>query len=133
MQTSGMNRHTGKALEGFDHLRQSVADILSTRKGTRVMRREYGSDLAGLVDRPMNASLITAIYTETADALYRWEPRLRLGRVEGDLSGFAEGRIVLTLIGVYVPDGRQVYVDDIVLEWRRPRARLAHRAATSSG
>ena len=58
MQTSGMNRHTGKALDGFNHLRQSVADILSTRKGTRVMRREYGSDLAGLVDRPMNASLI---------------------------------------------------------------------------
>jgi phage baseplate assembly protein W len=50
----------------------------------------------------------------------RWEPRLRLRRVEADLSGFAEGRIVLTLIGVYVPDGRQVYVDDIVLEWRRP-------------
>ena len=120
MQTSGMNRHTGKALEGFDHLRQSVADILSTRKGTRVMRRDYGSDLAGLVDRPMNASLITAIYTETAEALYRWEPRLRLRRVEADLSGFAEGRIVLTLIGVYVPDGRQIYVDDVVLEWRRP-------------
>jgi phage baseplate assembly protein W len=120
MQTAGMNRHTGKALEGFDHLRQSIADILSTRKGTRVMRREYGSDLAGLVDRPMNASLITAIYAETAEALYRWEPRLRLRRVEADLSGFAEGRIVLTLTGVYVPDGRQVYGDDLVVEWRRP-------------
>ena len=120
MQTAGMNRHTGKALEGFDHLRQSIADILTTRKGTRVMRREYGSDLVGLVDRPMNASLITAIYAETAGALYRWEPRLRLRRVEADLSGFAQGRIVLTLIGVYVPDGRQVYVDDLVVEWRRP-------------
>jgi uncharacterized protein len=120
MQTAGMNRHTGKALEGFDHLRQSIADILSTRKGTRVMRREYGSDLAGLVDRPMNASLITAIYAETAEALYRWEPRLRLRRVEADLSGFAEGQIVLTLTGVYVPDGWQVYGDDLAVEWRRP-------------
>src|SRR3982751_4032251 len=99
MQTSGMNRHTGKALEGFDHLRQSVADILSTRKGTRVMRREYGSDLAGLVDRPMNASLITAIYTETAEALYRWEPRLRLRRGEAELSGFAGGGGVGVLMG----------------------------------
>ena len=46
----GMSAVTGKPLEGLDHLRQSIADILSTPIGTRVGRREYGSLLAELVD-----------------------------------------------------------------------------------
>lgn len=119
MQTSGMNRRTGKALAGFDHLRQSVEDILSTRLGTRVMRRDYGSDLPGLVDRPMNAALVTALYAATAGALARWEPRLRLKKIEADLSGFAEGRIALSLLGLYVPTGVTVAFDSIALELRR--------------
>lgn len=39
---SGMSRHTGAALDGADHLAQSVADILGTPIGSRVMRRDYG-------------------------------------------------------------------------------------------
>jgi len=118
MQVAGMSRQNGKRIDGFDHLRQSIADILSTKKGTRVMRRDYGSNLFGLVDRPMNASLITAIYCETAGALYRWEPRLRIRRVEADLSDYMNGHITLTVIGVYVPEGREITVDDIVVNLR---------------
>ena len=34
-----MNRTTGTAISGLEHLRQSVGDILSTPIGSRVMRR----------------------------------------------------------------------------------------------
>ena len=37
-----MNRNTGKAITGVAHLTQSVADILLTPIGSRVMRRGYG-------------------------------------------------------------------------------------------
>ena len=40
---NGINATTGAALSGMDHLRQSIRDILTTRVGTRVMRRAYGS------------------------------------------------------------------------------------------
>ena len=50
---NGINAHTGQALSGIDHLRQSIRDILTTRIGTRVMRRDYGSRLPTLVDNPM--------------------------------------------------------------------------------
>ena len=49
---NGINAHTGQALSGIDHLRQSIRDILTTRIGTRVMRRDYGSRLPTLVDTP---------------------------------------------------------------------------------
>ena len=47
----GMNRETGKSIDGVDHLRQST-DILTTRIGQRVVLRKYGSNLPELVDLP---------------------------------------------------------------------------------
>ena len=50
----GMDRNTGRALEGIAHLRQSIRDILTTPIGSRVMRWEYGSRLFRLVDAPLS-------------------------------------------------------------------------------
>ncbi|MCS6520867.1 hypothetical protein NYA10_29720, partial [Burkholderia thailandensis] len=50
----GMNARTGRAIAGQAHIEQSVADILFTPLGTRVMRRDYGSLLPELIDGPVN-------------------------------------------------------------------------------
>ena len=50
----GMSATSGKELEGLDHLKQSIIDILTTPIGSRVMRRNYGSRLFELVDKPIN-------------------------------------------------------------------------------
>lgn len=99
----GVSSQTGAALSGIDHLRQSIRDILTTRIGTRVMCREYGSRLPELVDRPVNNALAMDVYAATAGALARWEPRFKLSRVE--VTSAAPGRLVLRLEGVYLPDG----------------------------
>ena len=63
---SGMDRNTGRAIDGNDHLRQSIADILSTPIGTRVMpARDYGSMLPDLVDQPLNSATRLLIYAAT--------------------------------------------------------------------
>jgi phage baseplate assembly protein W len=77
----GMNASTGAAIEGEDHLAQSVGDILSTPIATRIMRRDYGSLLFELVDAPTTPSTLQQVYAAVALALHRWEPRLRLTRV----------------------------------------------------
>jgi phage baseplate assembly protein W len=77
----GHGTHTGAALDGLDHIRQSVADILSTPMGTRVGRRDYGSLVPELIDQPMTPANILRLYAATAVALTRWEDRLRLRRV----------------------------------------------------
>lgn len=78
---TGMDRGTGMPLGGEAHLRQSIADILSTPIGTRVGRRDYGSLLPELIDQPVTPSSILRLYAATALALSRWERRLRLKRV----------------------------------------------------
>jgi len=77
----GMNAHTGQPLAGLDHLRQSIADILSTPLNTRVMRRDYGSRIPELIDQPITPRLAVELYAATAEALRRWEPRFKLTRV----------------------------------------------------
>lgn len=100
---SGMHRATGRALSGIDHLRQSIADILTTPIGSRVMRRGYGSALPTLVDQPDNGTTRVRVYAATASAIMRWEPRLLLSSVR-IASGTRPGQTVLDIAGVYTPE-----------------------------
>jgi hypothetical protein len=77
-----VNRHTGSTISDLDHLSQSIADILTTPIGSRVMRRDYGSLLPELIDQPFNEATKLRAYAASAAALIRWEPRIRLSRVQ---------------------------------------------------
>ena len=92
----GLSRLTGAQIVDGAHLTQSVTDILSTAKGTRVMRRSYGSNLPRLVDAPMNGETLVDLYAEAAEALDLWEPRLRLLRVQ--VSDASAGKLALELM-----------------------------------
>jgi phage baseplate assembly protein W len=104
----GMNARTGKALSGDAHLAQSIADILSTPVGTRVMRRDYGSRVPDLIDAPGHAATRVQLYAATATALMRWEPRLRLTRVVLSVVDALRGRWVLDLVGTRTDTGQPV-------------------------
>ncbi|WP_039017336.1 GPW/gp25 family protein [Halocynthiibacter namhaensis] len=90
--STGMDRQTGRRITGDAHLAQSIADILTTPKGTLVMLRDYGSDLPDIIDQPINGETLIDVYQATAEALDRWEPRLKLERVQitQARAGFAE-------------------------------------------
>ena len=97
-----MNRNTGRAVTGLEHLRQSVADILTTPVGSRVMRRDYGSLVPELIDQPDNEATQVRLFSAVAGALMRWEPRLRLSRVATARDAAQPGAAVLTIEGVYL-------------------------------
>ncbi|MFP3850515.1 GPW/gp25 family protein [Pseudomonas sp. W5-01] len=97
----GMNSKNGKTLTGSAHLAQSISDILSTPLGTRIMRRDYGSQLADLVDWPLNNATKLQAYAAVAIALMRWEPRIRLSRVQLSL-GEQPGQAILDIEGAVV-------------------------------
>ncbi len=80
-----------------DHLAQSIVDILSTQIGTRVMRRDYGSDLPAIIDQPMNGETLVDLYQATAEVLDKWEPRFKLTKVE--VAAASAGALSLILTG----------------------------------
>lgn len=94
---TGMSRDTGRTLAPDAHLAQSVADILTTPVGSRVMRRDYGSELPRLIDAPVNGETLVDLYAATAEALARWEPRITLRRVQ--VAEAQAGRVVLRIEG----------------------------------
>ncbi|MEW6257424.1 MAG: baseplate assembly protein [Pseudomonadota bacterium] len=108
----GFDRRTGKVITDWDHASQSITVIVTTLRGTRVQRRDFGSDDTALVDAPMNDRQLVAFFTAVAEAL---EPRLVEGHQLGEprfllrsvsvIEAGADGGITIGLVGYYVPRG----------------------------
>ncbi|WP_341819734.1 MULTISPECIES: GPW/gp25 family protein [unclassified Wolbachia] len=109
----GMDAKTGKVLEGLEHLKQSIIDILTTPINSRIMRRDYGSRLFELVDKPINRDLTLEIYAATAEALGKWEKRFKLEKVK--MKEVKEGKVILDLEGLYLPNGKDIHLEGIVV------------------
>jgi len=110
----GINNATGASLSGLGHLRQSIAGILGTPLGSRVMRRDYGSRLFQLTDAPMNRGGVMDVIIATAEALKKWEPRLQLSKVSVDRAS-SDGKFSIGVAGIYAPNGKPVALDGIII------------------
>lgn len=106
----GLGASDARAIAGEAHLRQSIADILTTPLGSRVMRRDYGSRLFELIDRPVTGGLIADVVAATAEAIRRWEPRVKVSRVLPRFS--APGRLEMDL--ELVAAGRPLKLDRVL-------------------
>ncbi|PWI80490.1 baseplate assembly protein [Enterobacter sp. CGMCC 5087] len=78
---AGLNRDSGGMVTDEAHIQQSVTDILTTPKGTRLMLRDYGSDVPAMIDGPLTDSLRLRVIAATYEALTAWEPRISLSSV----------------------------------------------------
>ncbi len=109
----GMDRNTGKLLSGTDHIRQSIVDILTTPLGTRVMLPEYGSKLFDLVDNPTDPSLAMRIIMESAGAIARWEPRVRIDRI--NVLAVDIGKITILIIATDIETQQRLEFNNMEL------------------
>ena len=95
---NGTDATTGKRLDGRAHLSQSIADIVMTPLGTRLMSHDYGSLLPELIDQPFNATTRLRMCGAIVSALQRWEPRIRTTHISLT-AGTTPGAAVLELEG----------------------------------
>ena len=109
----GTNPVSGQSVEGIAHLKIRVRDILTTRIGERVMRREYGSRLPELVDQPVNKGWLIEAYAAVAEALDLWEPELRL--ISTRIESVDHNQVTLNIICEYLPEGRVVTLEGVVV------------------
>ncbi|WP_336801717.1 GPW/gp25 family protein [Kaistia sp. MMO-174] len=80
MPSTGVDRRTGRLLTDWDHVLQSLEVIFSTRFGSRVMRRWFGSNIPVLLGRNMVPETFLRFYAALGVALTQ-EPRVELIRV----------------------------------------------------
>lgn len=100
---AGIDRITGKMLDGWAHVEQSLKVLITTALGSRVERRDIGSRLPRLVDSPISALTLVEFYAATAGVIDKWEPRFRLVRVT--MGQPENGHLSINAEGIYFPRG----------------------------
>lgn len=88
----------GIALVAYEEdIKQSIRIILSTRKGERVMRSDFGCGIHELVFGAINTSLISQIERDVTEALRRYEARIEVDQVAVDQRFVNEGRLEVSI------------------------------------
>jgi Bacteriophage baseplate protein W len=84
-------------VEGIEDIRQSLAILMATAPGERVMVPTYGCDLRRFLFRELTTSSLSQIRETVTTAIVRWEPRIDLLDVTAAASGDEPGLIIITL------------------------------------
>lgn len=79
---AGMNKETGTTLTEREHILQSLRTLVLTPVGSRIKRRDYGSVIPDLIDQPLNTATMLRLYSATATAIVKWEPRVTLSGLQ---------------------------------------------------
>jgi phage baseplate assembly protein W len=110
---NGMDRNTGVMIGSTAHLMQRLQSLLTTPLGSRVMRRNYGSRLPRLVDRPMNASLKRDVVHAVVDAIGQWETEFVVDQVR--VSVGEANQLLIDLYGHDVIGGKAITLQGLVV------------------
>jgi uncharacterized protein len=105
---AGIDRRTGRVLDGFAHVVQSIDVIFTTRLGERVMRRWFGAIGTAILGRLLVPRTILIFTTALTVALDLWEPRFKITRVIADgntTDKLRLGQLSLIIEGEYRPRG----------------------------
>lgn len=79
---AGMNQVSGRVLDGWDHVGQSVLVLFTTPFFSRVMRAYFGSNVIRLLGQNVNEQTVSRMREAIAVALWLFEPRLVPVRVD---------------------------------------------------
>jgi len=101
-----MSRYIGSELTEIEHIKQSLADIATTPIGSRLMRREYGTLLANLIDQPISEALYLKIYSTLYTAYVRWEDRIDISQI--NVAELKKGQLILDIVGFLKINGNQI-------------------------
>ena len=92
----GVDGRGGMALvTQAQEIEEAIQIILSTSKGQRVMRPEFGCRIHELLWAPINTSTITAARHYVEEALGWWEPRIDVQNIEVAPDPYLPGCLVI--------------------------------------
>ena len=119
----GLDKQTGRALSGWEHVIQSLEIIFSTRFHERVMLRYFGSLIPHMLGENMVERTMLKFFYSVAVAIELWEPRFRLVHIEINEMN-RQGFMSFRLDGIYYPNALS---GDFATETRRALFILARQ------
>ncbi len=94
-----VDTNTGRiAMSEYEQdIKESIWIILSTSKGERVMRPDFGCGIHDLVFSPINTTTINLVENSVREALTQWEPRIELNNVAVSSELDYEGKLLVSI------------------------------------
>lgn len=84
-----------------EDIRQAIGIILSTKRGERIMRPEFGCDIYHYAFGTMDYTTLCLMENAVAEAIIRWEPRIRDLDVRAEIAEDQDGMVRIQ-IGYHV-------------------------------
>ena len=78
-------------------IKEAIWIILSTAKGERVMRPDFGCGIHDLVFAPINVATLTLVENSVREALTVYEPRIELIAVKASPERADEGKLIVSI------------------------------------
>lgn len=91
--------------DGPEKVRQSIALILDTDPGERIMRPAFGCGLRRYLMKPNTVAIRALIQHDVTRALARWEPRIQATSITVT-AGDDPALVIISIAYVHVRDGR---------------------------
>jgi phage baseplate assembly protein W len=105
-----------RIVEDSQRLRELILSILLTRKGERVMRPDFGSDLMTLAFQPNTEVLRHQARLSIVEALARWEPRVEVVDVRVEPEARSSPGTLSVILSYRIKPGRETQELSIPLE-----------------
>ena len=83
--------------EHEEDIKEAIWVILSTSKGERVMRHEFGCGIYEFVFDVINTATMGLIEASVREALTLWEPRIELVNVNVSVDKADEGKLLISI------------------------------------
>lgn len=80
-----------------EDIRQAIRIILSTDRGERVMRPDFGAGLREFVFEPLNQTTCQKVQTRVNEALVEWEPRIDVLSVVANIDGSTKNLLLVAM------------------------------------
>ncbi len=86
-----------QVVSGVEDIEQSLAILLATRRGERVMQDDFGCELSEFLFGELSQGLIGRVRDLIADAILHHEPRIGLNGIDVSESGSQDGLLVISI------------------------------------
>jgi phage baseplate assembly protein W len=84
-------------VSGVEDIEQSLALLLATRRGERVMQSDFGCELSGFLFGEISRGLMGRVRDLIADAVLKHEPRIVLNGVDVSDEQAADGVLMIAI------------------------------------
>jgi phage baseplate assembly protein W len=84
-------------VSGVEDIEQSLAILLSTRRGERIMQDDFGCELSAFLFGEISQGLIGRVRSAIGDALLHHEPRIKVNGIDVSQSGARDGLLTISI------------------------------------